>query len=584
MDVNTQLVSITAENTLNRETSYHSFLECPTSITSLILFFAVCLSAVMIAKLVRQKYANELQRADSEKETLLQEIAQQHQLVTNCAHRMQAILSNADAELIRSHTFDSWEVQKNILMEQSSTLRVVTNKLINSDLTRFVTQTKSNHVDTAQVLAKCESLFSKFCEINQQRLIINNSTSATVELPEGLLDKLINRLVTMAIQHSRKGEPVIINASSDEKGFYLCIEDFGKGILFERIKTIQLNTTISRHIGDVEKFIDGTDLLKLEDITRICERFGGSFSLISAVNYATRTYVFFPLSKTRVNHLAHSSAQVQGLQKDCQQTTELTQSESTHNDLPKLSILVSKSTLALRLKEVLQTQFNCESYLSIEAVLDSDLTVLPTAIVIEHGFSGLGATEVLHLLSRIKSLDTPQQLSSLVLLNSQNKDSKLNLLRNGVSAVVNFPYNVNEVAIVLANLVKEPVPNSTSIEEPIVGYKTKLVNASSFMNRFTEILQTNYTDPDFSRDVVANQMHMDTRTLSRKLSEFSGCSFGEHLKMHRLENAKLAILAGSQVSEACYEVGFNNLSHFSTAFKKRYGFAPSKLLSAKRYR
>jgi AraC-like DNA-binding protein len=30
--------------------------------------------------------------------------------------------------------------------------------------------------------------------------------------------------------------------------------------------------------------------------------------------------------------------------------------------------------------------------------------------------------------------------------------------------------------------------------------------------------------------------------------------------------------------DVCYEVGFENLSHFSFAFKKQYGYAPSELL------
>ncbi|MGE7775970.1 helix-turn-helix domain-containing protein [Chitinophaga sp. NPDC101104] len=30
--------------------------------------------------------------------------------------------------------------------------------------------------------------------------------------------------------------------------------------------------------------------------------------------------------------------------------------------------------------------------------------------------------------------------------------------------------------------------------------------------------------------------------------------------------------------DVCYEVGFENLSHFSFAFKKRFGYAPTKLL------
>ncbi|MCH5719197.1 helix-turn-helix domain-containing protein [Niabella hibiscisoli] len=31
--------------------------------------------------------------------------------------------------------------------------------------------------------------------------------------------------------------------------------------------------------------------------------------------------------------------------------------------------------------------------------------------------------------------------------------------------------------------------------------------------------------------------------------------------------------------DVCYETGFENLSHFSYVFKKKYGYAPTTLLS-----
>jgi AraC-like DNA-binding protein len=32
-----------------------------------------------------------------------------------------------------------------------------------------------------------------------------------------------------------------------------------------------------------------------------------------------------------------------------------------------------------------------------------------------------------------------------------------------------------------------------------------------------------------------------------------------------------------QVSDVCFEVGFKNLSHFSTAFKKQFGYTPTQV-------
>jgi len=54
------------------------------------------------------------------------------------------------------------------------------------------------------------------------------------------------------------------------------------------------------------------------------------------------------------------------------------------------------------------------------------------------------------------------------------------------------------------------------------------------------------------------------------------------LTRKRLELAHYHLLEkGSKPTDVCYEVGFENLSHFSFAFKKHFGYAPSELLDTR---
>ena len=54
-----------------------------------------------------------------------------------------------------------------------------------------------------------------------------------------------------------------------------------------------------------------------------------------------------------------------------------------------------------------------------------------------------------------------------------------------------------------------------------------------------------------------------------------GCSPGEYQQQLRLKNAAKAIQNGKSVTEACYSVGFNDLSHFSRRFTLFFGCAPT---------
>lgn len=64
----------------------------------------------------------------------------------------------------------------------------------------------------------------------------------------------------------------------------------------------------------------------------------------------------------------------------------------------------------------------------------------------------------------------------------------------------------------------------------------------------------------------------------RDFKKISSLSPEKWLIQKRLEVAHDKIRnEGKKVSDACFEVGFKNLSHFSTAFKRQYGYTPMQI-------
>lgn len=87
------------------------------------------------------------------------------------------------------------------------------------------------------------------------------------------------------------------------------------------------------------------------------------------------------------------------------------------------------------------------------------------------------------------------------------------------------------------------------------------------------------SDPDLSVNSLASAMHVSPRTLIR--------AFARHQKspmatiwQERLLSSRLAIEQGRvrTVSQAALDHGFSDFSHFSHAFRKAFGVAPSALL------
>ncbi|WP_294297371.1 AraC family transcriptional regulator [uncultured Chryseobacterium sp.] len=71
-------------------------------------------------------------------------------------------------------------------------------------------------------------------------------------------------------------------------------------------------------------------------------------------------------------------------------------------------------------------------------------------------------------------------------------------------------------------------------------------------------------------------------TFKRDFSKIFNLTPQRWLTKKRLELAHYQFVEKKmKPTEVCYEVGFENLSHFSYAFKKEYGYSPTELLTAK---
>jgi AraC-like DNA-binding protein len=80
---------------------------------------------------------------------------------------------------------------------------------------------------------------------------------------------------------------------------------------------------------------------------------------------------------------------------------------------------------------------------------------------------------------------------------------------------------------------------------------------------------------NLSMEEMASFTGRSLAAFKRDFKKISTLSPEKWLIQKRLEAAHRKIDNGEKVSEVCFEVGFKNLSHFSTAFKRQYGFPPT---------
>ena len=100
--------------------------------------------------------------------------------------------------------------------------------------------------------------------------------------------------------------------------------------------------------------------------------------------------------------------------------------------------------------------------------------------------------------------------------------------------------------------------------------------------RLREILaeiRANFANPAFSPRHLAQQLGLSPRYIQDLLHE-TGTSFTERVLELRLQHARTALMSRQhgrlKVSEIAYACGFNEISYFNQAFRRRFGASPTQ--------
>ena len=77
-------------------------------------------------------------------------------------------------------------------------------------------------------------------------------------------------------------------------------------------------------------------------------------------------------------------------------------------------------------------------------------------------------------------------------------------------------------------------------------------------------------------EATAKSFGVSASYLSRVFKRYMGIGFCEYLSAARISQAKKLLASGATVTEACYDCGFSDCSHFISVFKRQVGMTPNK--------
>ena len=162
--------------------------------------------------------------------------------------------------------------------------------------------------------------------------------------------------------------------------------------------------------------------------------------------------------------------------------------------------------------------------------------------------------------------------------------NRLEGLEKGADAYLAKPFDMDELHVVINNLISKSLhlkgkfSGAQQQKEKVVEKEVK-GNDELLMERIMKAVNTHLSDSDFNVDMLTREVGISRAQLHRKMKELTGLPVSEFIRNIRLEQAvRLLKEQKINVTQVAYSVGFSNVAHFSTVFRKQFGVSPSEYI------
>ncbi|MEB2778138.1 response regulator [Algoriphagus sp. D3-2-R+10] len=386
------------------------------------------------------------------------------------------------------------------------------------------------------------------------------------------LENIVYNLLGNAFKFSRDGSKISFIADYNEGALLIKVSDAGKGIAIEKLPYI-FDRFYQAESGDTrEKEGSGIGLSLSKDLVELMD---GTITVSSEVDLGTLFTVQLPIQeiKTRQKHPIDDVPQMEkSLVK-----RPFALSTSDKRNLPTVLLVEDNADMLHFIKEHLVKFYKVNEAINGEAGLQKAKADSPDLIITDLMMPKMDGIE---LCRELKTDVHTSHIPVIMLTAKAGIENKIEGLETGADDYLTKPFDGKELLVRSRNLIEQRQKLRELYGNKEIQLDPRKVTATSidqkFLEQVLELLETNFSDPEFGVPHMQDALAMSKTQLHRKLKALTNEAPGELLRNFRLKRAAQLLLQKSDsVTQIAYMVGFNNLSYFAKCFKELYGVAPS---------
>lgn len=229
------------------------------------------------------------------------------------------------------------------------------------------------------------------------------------------------------------------------------------------------------------------------------------------------------------------------------------------------------------LQKMFNQFFDIKSVKNIEDAMIFIKKIEPDIILSDIFIEGLLG---INFCSTIKSNPTINHIPIILLAADSSPETKLKGLESGADDYLIKPFNEEILSLKVNNIIqsKSRLQNYFYNEITLQKNDQKIpLEYKDFIEKAIKIVEKQLDNSDFNVKMLADCMGMSHSNMYRRFKAVSGKSANEFIRFVRLRHvAKQLIYTNSNINQAAFSAGFNDIKYFRSQFIKLFGMNPSE--------
>ena len=530
-------------------------------------------------------------RIAASKRKRLEEIDQlKNTLFTNITHEFRTPLTvikgmtGAIKSNLKNKRHDDLENSLNIIDRNSNVLLNLINEML--DLAKIESGTMELNLVQLDIIPLVKYLTQSFHSLAKEKGI-SFSVHCDIEHLEMDIDvnkftAIITNLLSNAIKFtSEKGE-VLVNIEKLEAlntdFIEINVKDNGLGISEE--DQLHIFDKFYQVDNSSSKLQKGTGI-GLALVKDFVELMNGSIDVNSKLGKSSVFNIKIPVTNNAVRTDVSELVSASSIFKSKVEPILLVEdgvSNNANKDLPLVLIVEDNIDVAYYIKTCLKKNYQILHASNGAIGIDMALEKIPDIIISDVMMPEKDGFEVC---KSLKTNELTDHIPIIMLTAKATFEDRLAGLTLGADAYLTKPFKKSELLtrIEQLTLLRKKILSKfekTGIDRLLI--KNVKNSETKFLNKIITVIHENATQTNFGPIQLAEKIHFSESQLYRKLKATSGKSTAMFIRSIRLQKGRELIQTTDKtISEIAYEVGFNDPSYFSRAFKEEFGLAPSAI-------